>query len=218
MTGSKRGRGRPKGDGIDDDAELARIADMIVAAPGLRPTTAYKRIVRRPGLAAIRRIQDKWKARHEPLLAAARHRRDLARAAGATRAPSYARSSARRASEEIGHRIDALVAGSIGSRTPELFTGRAFRDAWESPTMRAARGLTGTVLADSVVDRQMRALEESMGARAFQDALGMRHSPAMRRALGLDDDPVRRAARGMPDDVVSRAMRAYEKSVRALIG
>ena len=71
---TNRPRGRPKGSGKDDSAALDRIADLLVANPTLKPTTAMKRTgVRNPS--DIRRLQVKWKAAREDLLAAARKRK-----------------------------------------------------------------------------------------------------------------------------------------------
>lgn len=58
---AKRGRGRPEGSGLNDGPVLARMADMIVAAPRLKPTTAAKRVLDGPDEATISRLQVKWK-------------------------------------------------------------------------------------------------------------------------------------------------------------
>lgn len=53
-------RGRPKGTGIDDSASLRRLAEMLHANPGLKPTTAIRRLgFTNPS--AIRRLRDKYK-------------------------------------------------------------------------------------------------------------------------------------------------------------
>lgn len=59
MTTRKRGRGRPKGTGIDDSRRLIAMALELAATPGMRPTTAIKAI----GItdqATIRRLRDKY--------------------------------------------------------------------------------------------------------------------------------------------------------------
>lgn len=77
----KRSRGRPLGTGKNDSTFLANIADLLIATPGLLPTTAMKRVaaVRKDWLAAspeavIRRWQVKWKTEGLAALAAARER------------------------------------------------------------------------------------------------------------------------------------------------
>ncbi|WP_139247920.1 hypothetical protein [Hyphomicrobium sp. CS1GBMeth3] len=53
-------RGRPRGSGLDDRVQLRRIAELIEADPGLRPTTAIKALgVSDPS--TIRRLRDKLK-------------------------------------------------------------------------------------------------------------------------------------------------------------
>lgn len=78
---NKRGRGRPKGSGINDDREMRQIADMLLENPKLKPTTAMHRILRdsryeaSTDTARIRRWQDKWKVGKELFLAEASERR-----------------------------------------------------------------------------------------------------------------------------------------------
>jgi len=68
-------RGRPKGTGKDDSTALNRIADLLLADPSLKPTTAMRRI----GVhneSDTRRLQVKWKADGAALLTAARKRKN----------------------------------------------------------------------------------------------------------------------------------------------
>lgn len=52
-------RGRPKGTGLDDAGSLAAVAEMIVANPGMKPTTAIKAIgITDPS--TVRRLRDKY--------------------------------------------------------------------------------------------------------------------------------------------------------------
>lgn len=54
-------RGRPRGSGLDDRAQLRRIVEMLEADPGLKPTTAIKAMgVSDPS--TIRRLRDKLRA------------------------------------------------------------------------------------------------------------------------------------------------------------
>lgn len=68
MSDLKPRRGRPKGSGIDDSARLRSIAALMSAEPGLKPTTAIKRIgVSDPSI--IRRLRDKFHACKAELMA-----------------------------------------------------------------------------------------------------------------------------------------------------
>jgi hypothetical protein len=59
MTPTKTSRGRPKGTGLNDAAQLQAIADLIAADPTLKPTTAIKTLgVSDPSV--IRRLRDKY--------------------------------------------------------------------------------------------------------------------------------------------------------------
>lgn len=69
----KRPRGRPKGSGLNDLPKLARIADLLVLHPQLKPTTAMKRLGATDET-TIRRLQVKWKAGAEAYMTAARRR------------------------------------------------------------------------------------------------------------------------------------------------
>ena len=72
---TKRSRGRPKGSGKDDSAFLKRVADLLLQNPDMKPTTAIKRVIGVDNPSNIRRLQVKWKANREALLAAARERK-----------------------------------------------------------------------------------------------------------------------------------------------
>lgn len=59
MTPTKTSRGRPKGTGLNDAAQLQAIADLIAADPTLKPTTAIKTLgISDPSV--IRRLRDKY--------------------------------------------------------------------------------------------------------------------------------------------------------------
>jgi hypothetical protein len=59
MTPTKASRGRPKGTGLNDAAQLQAIADLIAADPTLKPTTAIKTLgISDPSV--IRRLRDKY--------------------------------------------------------------------------------------------------------------------------------------------------------------
>jgi hypothetical protein len=61
MTIEKRKRGRPVGSCKDDSPLLARVADILLLSPKLKPTTAIKRVLALPDPSPIRRLQSKWK-------------------------------------------------------------------------------------------------------------------------------------------------------------
>ena len=59
MTPQKSSRGRPKGTGLNDAAQLRAIAGLIAQNPDLRPTTAIKTLgITDPSV--IRRLRDKY--------------------------------------------------------------------------------------------------------------------------------------------------------------
>jgi hypothetical protein len=68
MTPSKSGRGRPKGTGLNDAAQLRAIAGLLAADPDLKPTTAIKQLgISDPSV--IRRLRDKFHAVETALIA-----------------------------------------------------------------------------------------------------------------------------------------------------
>ena len=61
MTPSKTNRGRPKGSGLNDAAQLRAIANLMTADPDLKPTTAIRQLgIQDPSV--IRRLRDKFNA------------------------------------------------------------------------------------------------------------------------------------------------------------
>ena len=81
MTGqTKRGRGRPPGEGKQDKPFLEKVADLMIADSHLKPTSAMKKILQSRNdwessdETIIRRWQVKWKASGASLLVAARER------------------------------------------------------------------------------------------------------------------------------------------------
>lgn len=65
MSSATGRRGRPKGSGLDDRAQLRRIEALLDADPGLRPTTAIKSLgISDPS--TIRRLRDKLKDQDSP--------------------------------------------------------------------------------------------------------------------------------------------------------
>jgi hypothetical protein len=62
MASASARQGLPKGSGIDDSQQLARIAALLAADPKLKPTTAIRSLgIEDPSL--IRRLRDKYRAK-----------------------------------------------------------------------------------------------------------------------------------------------------------
>jgi hypothetical protein len=68
MTDGRKNRGRPKGTEIDDSKMLTAIADMLIASPSMKATTAMRRIAPNWTEKEIHRWQSKWKQRKEVLM------------------------------------------------------------------------------------------------------------------------------------------------------
>jgi hypothetical protein len=101
MTPSKGSRGRPKGTGLNDAAQLRAIANLIAADPDLRPTTAIKKLgINDPSI--IRRLRDKFHAVEAQLIAEL-----AASVAVPVRAPSAIDNRAV-ANDHLGARVVAL--------------------------------------------------------------------------------------------------------------
>lgn len=188
MSSNKRGRGRPIGTGLNDAPILNRIADMIVADPALRPTTAIRRCLDKPGSSNIRRLQVKWKAGAADYLAQARKRR------AAALAPTPAR------------RVN-------GGYTPH--TARQIMEAQrkmlaslDSPTLRAAREMMNSP-AMLAAQEAARRIQESPAMRAIE----YMNSPTMRAMRELHDSPTMRAMREMQDSPAMRAVREASEEI-----
>lgn len=66
MFEEKRSRGRPVGSGINDQSTLLRIGDLIECNPGLKPTTAIRKL----GFSdpsTIRRLRDKYNSQRDAI-------------------------------------------------------------------------------------------------------------------------------------------------------
>lgn len=187
MTHAKRQRGRPKGSGLNDGPRLDRIADLMIARPGLKPTTAIKQTDPAPNDTEIRRLQGKWSEEGEARLAAAHERQAVRRAAQAQR------SAARRSGSGTG--IGAIAEMERQLRAAERLANLA----------RGIDSLTPSAVADAAagIDRSTAAIQ------AIYD------SPAMRLARGLDDSPTMRLVREMENSPTMRLMRELENGPTA---
>ena len=94
MADTKPQRGRPKGSGINDDRRLQDIARLLVAEPGLKPTTAI-RSLGYSNPSAIRRLRDKLNADLDNLLAAARNDLGMSQRRAGRADASYANADSR---------------------------------------------------------------------------------------------------------------------------
>ncbi|MFZ5703863.1 MAG: hypothetical protein ACOY5R_01205 [Pseudomonadota bacterium] len=212
MANDKRPRGRPKGTGIDDRPVLLQMAELIVAKPTLRPTTALKRIVRRPSESHERRIQAKWRVVGEALCAEVRARAANDRAPVMRGAPLSAVELSRRvAASPVLSAMDALT-NNPTMRALRAFedspTMRAFRAVQDNPVLRAARALE-----DSPVMRTARALEDGPVGQAKRL---LDSNPSLRMMIELENSPAMRMAREIANNPVLKAAREHADLMRRL--
>jgi hypothetical protein len=190
MSNTRRGRGRPKGSGLPDGPRLDAVADLMIANPGLRHTTAIKRTNPAPGQSEIRRLQEKWRAEGESRLRAARERQALDRRLRATQrlldaatggGPLTALDRAARGLHPTSSLLDAAIESPLAKQM------RAIED---SPVMKAARALedsplakAGRAIEESPTMRMMRQIEDSPTMRMMRE---IENSPAMKLSRELD--------------------------------
>ena len=70
----RRTRGRPKGTRNNDSPAIAKVADMLVANPGMKATTAMQKDCPTIGVTLLRRLQRKWAAEKPAMMAEASNR------------------------------------------------------------------------------------------------------------------------------------------------
>lgn len=174
MITIKRGRGRPPGTGLNDHPTLNKVADVLLANPRLKPTTAMGRVLDKPGRSTVRRLQVKWRAKGEIYLAEAEARRTAEREAHRRSLEATIRRQsvgAYRATRGFGAALDSPVMTAMQEalNSPAM---RVMRELQDSPAMRAMRELH-----DSPTMRAARELQNSPAMRAVQEAMA---SPAMR--------------------------------------
>lgn len=199
----KRKRGRPPNTGIDDSAHLKRIAELMIATPGLLPTTAMHRVIRgrkwpASDKALVRRWQKKWQTEGERYLAEARQAHD-ARLAQAAR--SRENVPARGGSGDGGYvasrlalngmsRIDAEVnrLREIHRATHDPLSEMVARDMNRQAAIDRAMDPVGT--ANKLVQDAMRLQTQALGpSPTLSDALARVNtlSDAVRGATLLED-------------------------------
>lgn len=157
---AQRGRGRPEGSGLNDGPVLAKMADMMIAAPRLKPTTAAKRVLDAPDEATLRRLQAKWKKNGQRYLDQARARRDAKINRQTENGPGLRVARNIALAQLAGERMSGgtmLLAGMDSSAFQEIYAGqensairlmqeiynrpevRLMRELYDSPQMRLAR-------------------------------------------------------------------------------
>jgi hypothetical protein len=187
MNSNERGRGRPIGTGYNDAPILEKMADLMVAQPTLKATTAMRRILGQPGPSQIRRLQVKWKEGAAEFLAAAQARRAVtptpARRISASQSPRTVRQimEASRRVQEMMHSI------------------RAAQELMNTPGMLAAQE-AARLFYDSPAAQAMGAFHDSPAARAMRE---FQDSPTARAMREMQDSPTMRAAREGAQTVAS---------------
>lgn len=189
MNSNKRSRGRPVGTGLDDGPTLKKVADMIVANPSLRPTTAIRRALDKPEPSNIRRLQVKWKAGKAEYMVEAQARRAAASMPAHRVTAPYSPRTGRNIVEAHRKMQEALGPGF-----------RAAQEMMNSPGMRAAQ-------------EAARRYQESPALRAIEE---FRNSPTMRAIEELQNNPTVRLMRELQDSPMMRAAREMEKVQRLI--
>lgn len=166
MIPDKRKRGRPTGTGKNDTLYLQRIADLLLAEPKLKPTTAIKRVIFKRAdqseqdITLVRRLQGKWQTVGPELLQVARQRAEQKAAADKiVPVRTGGRATSRLYNEAIGQMaltdtLSRMTRGLDISRSLEkamnpfgdtiskiMEQERRFRDLMDPPALRAMREL-----------------------------------------------------------------------------
>lgn len=187
MTDDRRRRGRPKGSEIDDSEMLTAVADLLVAHPDMKPTTAMRRIKRDASTAEIHRWQDKWKRRGTDLLTAAK-----------SRAKEVARKTAEREARE-----ETRVSGIDILKFASGFPGFPSAD----PLWR---------FVDSPQMRMFRELQSSGTLRAMWDLQKSPEMEAARRLIEETREARRAAAAHLNDPSTKEAIEALSEQRDAI--
>lgn len=164
-TSQKRRRGRPPGTGKDDRAALRAVADLLIANPALRPSTAMRRAVRNIGDSHLRRLQGKWQRDGACLLAEAAEHVRVRKAAADDRAIDGEWWS--------GQGIGATGMGNpltahIASRSPSL---QAFCDLAELTTTSTAEAFLRPLATRSMRDMVLEATSYRSGVEKTMEQL-----------------------------------------------
>jgi hypothetical protein len=183
------------------------MAELMVEEPGLRPTTAARRVLQSPSDADIRRLQVKWKASGRSRMEYARERRRLRDELRRDRATA----AFRKRIKEDQERVAASVSAMLGLDSPALRLARELadspatrlsREAYDSLASRAARELS-----DSPTMKAMREAYDSPAMKAVREAYD---SPAMKAVREMYDSPALKAARELHDSAAMHLARKYQ--------
>jgi len=190
MSINKRGRGRPVGTGLNDTPTLEQAADLMVAHPGVKVTTAVRQILPKAGPSEIRRLQMKWKAKASEYLANASARLAAPLAPVRTQRAST-RYSARTARQimEAHQKMQEAISPTI----------RAVQEVMNSPAMRAA----GEAASRFHQSPAMRAIEEYRNSPTMRAMEELQNSPTMKAMRELHNSPSMRAVREAAQQVAS---------------
>lgn len=155
-------RGRPRGSGLDDRAQLRQIAELLEADPNLKPTTAIKAIgVSDPS--TIRRLRDKLKAEMQPVPAAAAMHSGTARG----RVPELIEACASAARPaRSGRASDARPSSGMGLREFHPAEASDAQLSWFAHW--CALGLSAV---SSTVEAQLAAMDEFLRVPQVESAL-----------------------------------------------
>lgn len=168
-------RGRPRGTGIDDVPTLAAVADVLLASPGMRPSTAMKRVVRGLEATQLRRLQEKWKVQGGRFLAEAGERAQTAAALAASEAVVRAERGAGSGNAKEMAWMAAMLAGidapgmrtnlDIANSPAAIEAMKAMRDMADSPATKWIREIV-----EPPFMQYLRGSENSMIMKLVRDA------------------------------------------------
>lgn len=192
MTTEMRRVGRPKGSGINDDPVLTKVAAMLAINIKMRPTTAIKRILPKVTDSELRRLQIKWKACGENLIARLRAERTVSRGSRVREFQEYGRVSTGLASAELERRVNTLASSLATQELGSIYSNTAIKtlqNLANSPSMRAARALSESPTMKAIEALQnspsMRALLELQGTPAFGVLSSLRNTSVGRVSHAL---------------------------------
>lgn len=200
----KRGRGRPRGEGIKDGHILEALAVAMLdnprakVAPVVRrmiASTTNGRVMGASDLATTRRIQDKWKRSKDTYLEQARVRRAAPRVANRPTGLS-ARHRGLRAASAIEQALADLASFGRPKRL-ESTVEKAMREAHES-----VRTLISGPESDA-----MRALRKAQESGALRAATELTNNPTARALLEFTQSPTHQALRDFANSPTQRAIR-----------
>ena len=167
-------RGRPRGTGIDDTPILAAVADVLLASPGMLPTTAMKRAVRGVQPTQLRRLQEKWKVHGNRFRAEAgervRQKEEAAARAAAAGAAAVAPDPAAAWRAAAGMVDQAGVAAMLAGIDSPAMEAMHLEHASMAATMSRQLGNLGRIkkLVDMVDPPALRALRQAVEPPALR--------------------------------------------------